>query len=87
MKLTGSQCLGSPIAAEVVQDLPYSSWDVDQSIRLVQEGKCVLVSMHEPLLDLPFPQREENAQQAVLLRLQNRNTMRLCNIPDTALGK
>lgn len=67
--------------------LPYGSGDVDESVSLVQDGKSVLVAMHEPLLDLPLMQWKEKAQRAVLLSLQDSDTMLLCHIPDATLCK
>lgn len=61
--------------------LPNCSGYVDQRIALVQHCERVLVAMHEPLLHVSFPNWEEEPQHAILLSLQHRYAVLLCNIP------
>jgi len=59
----------------------HSPWNVDQRIALVQHCKRILMSMHEPLLYILFPDREQETQQAILFGLQHGDSVFLCHIP------
>ena len=62
------------------RDSPNGPRDMYQSICAIQKGQCGLMSFHEPMLDIMFLQWEQEAEQAVLLKFQNRYTMGLGNI-------
>jgi hypothetical protein len=58
---------------------------VDQGVAFIQNGEEVLVAVHEPLLDAPLRDGEQEANRTELLCLQHRNTMRLRHTPDSGL--
>ena len=55
---------------------------MDQSIGPVQESQSVLVTIHEPLLNVDFFPRKKEAENAELLEVKHGQTMRLGDIDD-----
>jgi hypothetical protein len=58
---------------------------MNKGVGPIQESKSILMPMHEPLLNTPFLHREQKAQPAELLKLQNGNAVPLGYIPYTRL--
>ena len=61
--------------------LPNSTRYVYQCICSIQESKTILVSVHEPLLDVHLLDWEEPSKDRFMLEPQYPHRILLCNIP------
>lgn len=61
--------------------------DVDECIHLVEDGERILVTVHEPLLNVLLLNGEQNAQPAELLCFEYRKTVCLGNGPNPSCRK
>jgi hypothetical protein len=69
------------------QNLPNSAWYVDQRIGLVQDCESVLVTVHEPLLDLALADWEQKTEPSIFFCFEHCDAMLLCSVPNTRRSK